>query len=144
MDDSGGTVLLVGVIFLATGAVMIGLAIFFFTRTRRFLRTAAEATGTIVDLLESSGSEGGTAYSAVVEFQTADGRTIRWEESMASNPPVGRKGDPVLMKYDPANPSKARVAKATRMWFMPALFGGLGALFFGVGVVLTVVGALQR
>jgi hypothetical protein len=84
------------------------------------------------------------AYSAVVEFQTADGGTIRWEESMASNPPVGRKGDQLLMKYDPANPSKARVAKATRMWFMPVLFGGLGALFFGVGVVLTVVGALQR
>jgi len=144
MDDSGGTVLLVGVIFIATGAVMIGLAIFFFSRTRRFLRTAVEATGTIVELVESSGSEGGTAYSAVVEFQTADGRAVRWEESMASNPPVGRKGDQLLMKYDPADPNKARVAKATRMWFMPALFGGLGGLFFGVGVVLAVVGALQR
>ena len=133
--------LLVGVAFLVIGAVMIGLAGFFVSRTRRFLRTAVEATGTILELVESSGSEGGTTYSAVVEFQAADGRTIRWEESMASNPPVGRKGDRLLMKYDRANPQRARIAKATRMWFLPVLLGSLGALFFGVGVVLTVVGA---
>ena len=144
MDDSGGTLLLVGVIFLGIGAVMIGLAIIFFSRTRRFLRTAVEATGTILELRESSGSEGGTVYSAVVEFQTADGRSIRWEESMASNPPAGQPGEQLVMKYDPANPQKARIAKATRMWFMPMLFGGLGLLFLGLGVVLTIAGALAR
>ena len=88
MDDSGGTVLLVGVTFLVIGAVMIGLAIFFLSRTRRFLRTAVDATGTIVDLLESSGSEGGTAYSAVVEFQAADGGPSggrnRWRATLRS------------------------------------------------------------
>lgn len=140
MDDSGGTLLLVGVIFLGVGAVMLGLGIFFFVRTRRFLRTAVEAMGTIVELRESSGSEGGTVYSAVVEFQTADGRGMRWEESMASNPPAGQPGEQLVMKYDPANPQRARIAKATRMWFMPVLFGGLGVLFLGLGMVLAVAG----
>lgn len=140
MDDSGGTLLLVGVIFLGVAAVMLGLGIFFLVRTRRFLRTAVEATGTIIELRESSGSEGGTVYSAVVDFQTADGRSIRWEESMASNPPAGQPGEQLVMKYDPANPQRARIAKATRMWFMPVLFGGLGVLFLGLGVVLTVAG----
>ena len=143
MDDSSA-LLLVGVIFIAIGAVFIGLGIFFFIRTRRFLRTAVETTGTIVELRESSGSEGGTVYSAVVDFQTADGRSIRWEESMASNPPAGQPGEQLVMKYDPANPNKARIAKATRMWFMPVLFGGLGLLFFVIGVVLTIAGALAR
>ena len=105
MDDSGGTLLLVGVIFLGVSAVMLGLGIFFFVRTRRFLRSAVDATGTILELRESSGSEGGTVYSAVVEFRIADGRTIRWEESMASNPPAGRPGEQLAMKYDPANRS---------------------------------------
>ena len=144
MNDSGGTVLLVGVIFLVIGAVMIGLAIFFFSRTRRFLRSALDATGTILELRESSGSDGGTVYSAVVEFPTTDGRRIRWEESMASNPPAGQPGEQLVMKYDPANPQKARIAKATRMLFMPMLFGGLGLLFLGLGVVLTIAGALAR
>src|SRR6266511_5246570 len=88
MDDT----LLVGVIFVAIGAVMLGLGIFFFVRTRRFLRTAVDATGTIVELIESSGSEGGTVYQAVVEFRTGDGQSIRWQESMASSPPVGSAG----------------------------------------------------
>ena len=143
MDDSSA-LLLVGVIFIAVGAVFIGLGIFFFIRTRRFLRTAVETAGTIVELRESSGSQGGTVYSAVVEFQTTDGRSIRWEESMASNPPAGQPGEQLVMKYDPANPNKARIAKATRMWFMPMLFGGLGLLFFVIGVVLTIAGALAR
>lgn len=140
--NEGGTLLLVGLIFLGVGAIQLGLGIFFFVRTRRFLRTAVEATGTIVELIESSGSEGGTVYQAVVEFQTADGRSIRWQETMASNPPAGQQGDQLLMKYDPARPQRARIAKATRLWFLPGLFGLLGLLFFGIGVVLTVAGVL--
>jgi hypothetical protein len=140
--DEGGTLLLVGLIFLGVGAIQLGLGIFFFVRTRRFLRTAVEATGTIVELLESSGSEGGTVYQAVVEFQTADGRSIRWQEAMASNPPAGQQGDQLLMKYDPVNPQRARIARATRLWFLPGLFGLLGLLFFAIGVVLTAAGVL--
>jgi len=140
--DEGGTLLLVGLIFLGIGAIQLGLGIFFFVRTRRFLRTAVEATGTIVELLESSGSEGGTVYQAVVEFQTADGRSIRWQETMASNPPAGQQGDQLLMKYDPVNPQRARIARATRLWFLPGLFGLLGLLFFALGVVLTAAGVL--
>ena len=138
--DNGGELLLVVIIFLAVAAVMLALGFFFLARTRRFLRTALDATGTIVDLVESSGSEGGTVYQAVVEFQTADGRSVRWQETMASNPPAGEPGHDVAMKYDPADPSKARIAKATRMWFMPVLFGALGLLFLGLGVALTVAG----
>lgn len=140
MDDTGGTLLLVGVIFLAVGAVQLGLGVFFFLRTRRFLSTAVSTDGTIVELIESSGSEGGTVYQAVVEFQTADGRTVRWQESMASNPPAGHPGDQVPMKYDPSDPDNARIAKTFRMWFLSGLFGLLGLLFLGIGVVLTVAG----
>jgi Protein of unknown function (DUF3592) len=137
-----GPLLLVALIFLAVGAVQLGLGIFFFVRTRRFLRRAVETTGTIVDLIESSGSEGGTVYQAVVEFQTADGRAIRWQESMASNPPAGQPGEQIPIKYDPANPNKARIAKTFRLWFLSGLLGLLGLLFLGLGVVLTVAGVL--
>lgn len=137
-----GPLLLVALIFLAVGAVQLGLGVFFFVRTRRFLRRAVETTGTIVDLIESSGSEGGTVYQAVVEFQTADGRAIRWQESMASNPPAGQPGEQIPIKYDPANPNKARIAKTFRLWFLSGLLGLLGLLFLGLGVVLTVAGVL--
>ncbi len=140
MSDKG-VLILVGLLFVGIGLVFGGLAWFFLAQTRRFLRTAVDATGTIIDLIESSGSEGGTTYSAVVRFQTADGREIQWTESMASNPPPGQRGDTLGMKYDPENPQRARIAKASRLWFMPALFGGLGVLFFIIGVILTIAGA---
>ena len=142
MSDRG-VLLLVGLLFVAIGIVFAGLAWFFLARTRTFLRAAVDTTGTIVDLLESSGSEGGTTYSAVVRFHTADGREIQWTETMASNPPAGQRGDQLAMKYDPANPQKARIAKASRLWFMPAFFGGMGALFLAIGLVLAIVGAAQ-
>jgi hypothetical protein len=47
VDDSS-TLLLVGVIFLAIGAVSIGLAAFFIARPRRFLRTAVSTEGVIL------------------------------------------------------------------------------------------------
>jgi hypothetical protein len=142
MDDTGGTLLLIGVIFLAVGAIQLGLGIFFFARTRRFLRTAVETTGTIVDLVESRSSEGGTTYKAVVQFQTADGRSITWTETMASNPPAGQIGEQTPIKYDPANPNKARIAKRFRLWFLSGLLGLLGLLFLGIGAVLTAAGVV--
>ena len=140
MDDTGGTLLLVGLIFLAVGAVQLGLGIFFYVRTRRFLRTAVETTGTIVDLIESRSSEGGTTFQAVVEFQTADGRSIRWQESMASNPPAGQPGEQIPVKYDPANPDKARIAKTFRLWFLSGLLVLLGLVFLAIGAGLTAAG----
>lgn len=134
--------LLVGVIFLAVGAPMLLVAVFLVVRTRRFLESAVDTTGTIVNLLESTDSDGGTTYQAVVRFETADGREIEWAETMASNPPAGQPGDEVPMKYDPANPENARIAKTFRIWFLPGLLGGLGAIFFVVGAILAIAGAV--
>lgn len=56
---------------------------------------------------------------------------------MASNPPAGQVGEQTPIKYDPANPSKARIAKRFRLWFLSGLLGLLGLLFLGIGAVLT-------
>ena len=139
MDDSG-TFLLMGGIFGGVGVIMLALGVFFFLRTRAFLRTAVDTTGTIVNLIESHDSDGGTAYSAVVQFQTSDSKQVTWTESMASNPPAGQPGDEVPMKYDPTDPDDARIAKPFRLWFLPVLLGGLGVVFLGVGVPLGIAG----
>lgn len=139
-EDAGSTLLLLGLIFLGVGAPMFGVAVFLFFRTRRFLETAVDTTGTIVDLIASRSSEGGTVYRAVVAFKTAEGRDVQWTESMASNPPAGQPGDEVPVKYDPTNPEEARIAKPFRLWFLPGLLGLLGALFGGLGAVFTVIG----
>jgi hypothetical protein len=138
--EDTGVFLGIGLPFMGAGLVMIGLAYFFFARTRRFLHTAVDTTGTVVNLIESSGSEGGTVYQAVVAFKTAEGRDVQWTESMASNPPAGQVGDEVPVKYDPSDPDEARIAKPFRLWFLPGLFGLLGVIFFGTGALLTIIG----
>jgi len=77
-----------------------------------------------------------------VQFQTADGRGITWTETMASNPPAGQVGEQTPIKYDPANPSKARIAKRFRLWFLSGLLGLLGLLFLGIGAVLSAAGVV--
>jgi Protein of unknown function (DUF3592) len=142
MDDGSGTFLLIGVIFLAVGLPMVLIAIYLIFRTRRFLRTAVSTTGVIVDLIASSGSEGGTVYQAVVDFQTADGRTVRWTESMASSPAAGQPGEQIPMKYNPDNPEEARINRTFRMWFLPGLLIFLGVVFGGLGALFTILGLL--
>ena len=139
-EDSGGTMLLVGLIFMGVGVPMFAVAVFLFFRTRRFLETAVNTTGTIVDLIAQHSSEGGISYQAVVQFKTAEGRDVIWTESMASNPPAGQPGDEVPMKYDPTDPDDARISKPFRLWFLPGLLGLLGGLFGGLGAVFTVIG----
>lgn len=142
MDDDSGTLALIGLIFLGVGVPMLLVAVYLFVRTRRFLETAADTTGVIVDLIASRSSEGGTTYKAVVDFQTADGRMIRWTETMSSSPAAGQPGDQLPMKYDPDNPEDARIAKPFRMWFLPVFFLGMGIIFGGIGAVLAVLGLL--
>jgi len=79
-------------------------------------------------------------YRAVVQFQTAQGQSVQWTESMASNPPAGQPGDEVPVKYDPADPEEARITKPFRLWFLPGLLGLLGGIFGGLGAVFTVIG----
>jgi hypothetical protein len=139
-SESSDVLIPLGLGFLGLGLLFIGLAAFFVIRTRRFLETAVPTTGTIVDLIASSSSEGGTVYRAVVQFKTSDGRDFQWTETMASNPPAGQPGDEVPVKYDPANPEEARITKPFRLWFLPGLFGLLGVIFGGVGAVMAIIG----
>lgn len=102
----------------------------------------ASPTGVIVDRLESSDSEAGTLYQVVVEFQTREGQTVRWTDSIASNPAAGDVGDQIPMKYNPDDPNEARIARAFRMWFATVFLSGMGLIFGGVGAVLLILWGL--
>ena len=126
----------VGPIFAVVGSLLAVIALFFLIRTRRFLASAKEARGKVVQMVYSSSSDGGGGYAAIYQFKTLDGQTIMKQDSLSSNPPRFREGQDIDVLYDPGNPNKASINSWMSLYFLPALLGGLGLIFGGVGVAL--------
>ena len=129
-----------GVIMAGVSTLELGIAAFFLYRTRRFLDTAVDAPGTVVELSASSGGEGGTVYHPVVSFQTAEGQVHTFTDKLGSNPPRHQPGDPVPVKYDPVRPAKARINKPFRLYFVPGLLAVIGLPILIGGLVMIAVG----
>ena len=65
-----------------------------------------------------------------VRFQTADGRTVEFENDLGSNAPP-RVGDEVTVLYDPARPEEAKVALRSMWKVDPKALLVVGAIFLG-------------
>jgi hypothetical protein len=128
----------VGPIFIGVGALLLGLGLFFFVRTRSFLSRAVSVTGAVIGFRESRGSEGGTVYQPVVTYRTTEGQTHEFTDSVASDPPGFTVGEAVPVAYDPTDPEQAKIARPFRLWFVSGLLSSMGALFLVLGVVLAV------
>ena len=126
----------VGPIFAIVGSLLGVLALFFLLRTRRFLATAKEARGTVIQMVYSSSSDGGGGYSAIYQFKTLDGQSVTKQDSLSSNPPRFRVGQEINVLYEPGDPSKAYINNWMSLYFLPALLGVMGLIFGGVGVAL--------
>lgn len=88
----------------------------------------ASATGRIV----------AAEYNPRIEFSTADGTVIRFNNAVHSS--FWGDGDSVPVAYDPTNPQNASVDSFAGRWFLAGLAGMLGGFFLLTGIVLIVLG----
>lgn len=132
------TELIIGIVFSLVGGLLAAIAVFILIRTRGFINKAQEVKGTVIQMVYSHGSEGGEGYSPVYQFKTIDGQTIVVTDSLSSNPPMFHAGQIIDILYDPENPQKARIKKWMSLYFVPALLGGMGLIFGGIGVVVLI------
>ena len=65
-----------------------------------------------------------------VRFQTADGRTVEFQNKVGTNAPP-RVGDQVTVIYDPGRPEDARVTLGSAFRINPKALLVVGAIFFG-------------
>ena len=91
-------------------------------------RRTASATGRIV----------AAEYNPRIEFSTADGTVIRFNNAVHSS--SWGDGDSVPVAYDPTNPQDASVDSFAGRWFLAGLAGLLSGFFLLIGIVLTVLG----
>lgn len=133
------TELIIGIVFGLVGGLLFVIGVFLFIRTRAFISSSQEVKGTVIRMLSSSGSEGGTVYAPVFKFTTIQGQVMEVEEKVYSSPPGFSVGEVVDILYDPQNPGNARAKKWSSLYFVPLLLSGMGAIFGSIGLVLLVV-----
>lgn len=119
--------------FLALGAGSIVTALFLWYRTRLFVSQALPASGTVIGMEESR--DEGVSYSPIVQFTASTGEEIVFTDSVSTNPPGYKIGDPIKVLYHRENFSNARVASVLRMHMLSIVFGGLALIFLAIAVI---------
>ncbi len=127
--------LIFGIFFVLGLGMLIG-SYFTIQHTRRFLATAVEAHGVVVDLVfrETGGRHASWSYFPHVRFRTADGREIDFESGSGSNPPSYWVNETVTVLYDPQQPQRAYLNSFGSLWAGTIVLAILGVAFTGPGV----------
>lgn len=102
-----------------------------------------QAKGRVVENYKSvyTGSDTRTddtsiSYYPVVEFQDAQGQTIRFRGSTGSGAPEYEVGTPVEVLYDRENPYNAQLAAFSHLWLGPVVVSVAGFIFLVMGVAV--------
>ena len=114
---------------LVVGALSIAGGITKLVRARRLKAVAVCTTGVVTAL---RGSHRG--WYPVFRF-TVDGREVEVQSDVGRSPPSQRVGETVLVLYDPADPSHARIAG----WAHSGAFAAVILIGVGVGFLVTAV-----
>jgi hypothetical protein len=125
-------------VFLLVGVGLLIAATAYWTRTRTFLRRAAETIGEVVALEEEPSSEAGEppTYRPVVSFSIGPAQRVTFKSTAHSNPAEYQVGASVRVLYDPDRPHEARIRSFTSLWLLLAILSGLGFIFTALGAGL--------
>jgi hypothetical protein len=129
--------LLLGGLFALIGLGLLAGAFWSYDSTRRFVASAATATGAVIEVVRREGQEVGDSptYAPRIRFHTAQGEPIEFVGTWSS-PPAYSVGDTVRVLYDAARPQRASVAATFALWGVALVLGIIGAVFTTVGGLL--------
>jgi hypothetical protein len=131
---------LAGLFLLAIGIFLSALGWQAYANITQTLKTMIPTSGKVVDMnprIINTNSGDKTFYYPIVEFQTAAGETIRFENEQGGNPPAYQIGDQVDVRYNPQRPQVAMVT-SWEIWLPTALFGFAGGLLILIGGLISV------
>ncbi|TRX48921.1 DUF3592 domain-containing protein [Fulvivirga sp. M361] len=119
---------MVGVIFSLVGIVMLSIAINDMVTNQELANIGITVTATVVE----------DPYQPTFEY-VVNGDTLYYYSSTSSDPPSYHLGEEVEMFVHPENPYNTLVNTFMERWFLGVLLGGMGAVFFTIGIVSFVV-----
>ncbi len=119
-------------VLLFAGPCLLVFSVVSVIRTRGFLLRSVEVNGEVVRLERSKDRDRyGYTYAPVFSFTAADGETHTVTSDVSSSPPGFSEGEPVRVRYDPANPEDARIHSFFQTWGTSVIFGAVGVGFVG-------------
>jgi hypothetical protein len=77
-----------------------------------------------------------TFYTPVFAFTAKDGHTYTVASATGSNSPPFTPGQQVPVRYNPGEPTAAKIATVAQLWRMPLVFGSAGVMFSLIGWLL--------
>ncbi len=132
----------VPVIFAVVGSVFVFLGLRSAAGLRRFRRTAARASGVVLDLvLDRAGprSSSSLVYFPVVRYWLPDGRVVDFRSPQGSSPAAVRRGQQVTVLYDPVDPTNARLEGILSGGCLNTFFVVFGGFFVVLAVAIVLV-----
>ncbi|MCK6617394.1 MAG: DUF3592 domain-containing protein [Cyclobacteriaceae bacterium] len=94
---------------------------------------AVEVQGRVVDLRPSP--SGGDGFAPVIEYEW-NGQTKTHYSEVYASPPDFEAGQVVPVYVNPSNPDTATIIYEETGWIFISVFGGIGAVFIIIAIVL--------
>jgi hypothetical protein len=137
------TGLVVGLSLLGPGLPLLIIGLVIGGRRYAFLRQGIRVGGVVADL-EGRIPPGRhyMVYAPLLLFTTLAGEVVMTRPYGVgeSNPPAFKRGQPVPVAYDPANPRKATIASFADLKWMLIVLMGAGVVLVGLGLVFLLLG----
>lgn len=123
-----------GTIFCVAGLLVLA-TVYIPVHKLRLLRNGTRAEGTVLRLTSNGSTNQHPGLFPEVEFRSADGKVVRFEDSVGENPSPYKVGDRVPVLYQPAKPSTAMIDHGLGNWEPVILIVLLGTVFTSVGIL---------
>jgi len=123
------------------GLCFVAVAVYAWSYMGRFIDTAREASGVVVEVVYEPGSQK-SAMHPVMRFKTTEGKEITGRSWQHYNSEVGQM---LPLLYDPSNPEHVEIGtlSSARRWRMvvtgACVLVGLVTCFIGIGLELGVL-----
>lgn len=112
-------------VLMLAGPALLALSLYLVRDVARLQSLGYRASG-VVQALALDQEHDGSTYHPLVQFTARNGRSVRFEDAVGSNPPSHHVGDRVPVLYLPDDVQRARIDRG--VWdYLPALI----ALMFG-------------
>lgn len=120
--------------FLVVALTLLIVTILLITKTARFIRSARQTKGAVLDNVPRQDGEGGTIFCPRFTFTTDDRREFVVASKTGTSPPAFRDGEQIEVLYNPLKPEDARIKTFAQLWLAPTICGPLGVVFLLVGL----------